>query len=183
VEVGGGTVTLSAEEARQAGGVAGVSVEADEFAAAVLPHVSVLVDLVARLVPQVDADDATQEALVRAWKRWETFDPSKGSLRGWLCAIALDRARRAHRRSRVVAQLHGHEVAAADEIGRGTDRADLQRAVATLSRRQREAVDLVYFVGLTVADAAVVMGCAEGTVKSTLSDARRRLRPMLEVAP
>ena len=41
--------------------------------------------------------------------------------------------------------------------------------------------DCFYFVGLSVAETATVMRCSEGTVKSTLSDARRRLRPMLEV--
>jgi RNA polymerase sigma-70 factor (ECF subfamily) len=37
-------------------------------------------------------------------------------------------------------------------------------------------------VGLSVADTAAVMGCAEGTVKSTLADARAKLRAMLEVS-
>ena len=45
----------------------------------------------------------------------------------------------------------------------------------------RLAVDCVYFVDLTIADTATVMGVSEGTVKSTLSDARERLRVMLEV--
>jgi RNA polymerase sigma-70 factor (ECF subfamily) len=43
------------------------------------------------------------------------------------------------------------------------------------------AVDCFYFVGLTVSETAAVMGCSEGTVKSTLSDARARLRAALEV--
>jgi RNA polymerase sigma-70 factor (ECF subfamily) len=51
-----------------------------------------------------------------------------------------------------------------------------------LTARQRQAVDCLYFAGLTVAETAAVMGCAEGTVKSTLSDARARLRTLLEVA-
>jgi DNA-directed RNA polymerase specialized sigma24 family protein len=36
-------------------------------------------------------------------------------------------------------------------------------------------------VGLSVAETAAVMGCAEGTVKSTLADARARLRTLLGV--
>ena len=58
---------------------------------------------------------------------------------------------------------------------------DLERAVAKLPARMRLAVDCVYFVDLTVADTAAVMGVSEGTVKSTLSDARARLRALLEV--
>jgi RNA polymerase sigma-70 factor (ECF subfamily) len=61
------------------------------------------------------------------------------------------------------------------------DRLDVEFAVARLPPRQRLAVDCFYFAGLSVADTAAVMGCSEGTVKSTLSDARERLRPLLEV--
>ena len=64
----------------------------------------------------------------------------------------------------------------------GTDdaRLDLERAVERLPSRMRLAVDCVYFVDLTITDTAAVMGVSEGTVKSTLSDARSRLRAMLE---
>jgi len=57
---------------------------------------------------------------------------------------------------------------------------DLGEAVSRLAGRQRLAVDCFYFVGLSVAETAAVMRCSEGTVKSTLADARKRLRSMLE---
>jgi RNA polymerase sigma factor (sigma-70 family) len=56
---------------------------------------------------------------------------------------------------------------------------DLERALDDLSRRQRQAVDLHYFVGLDIATVASVMGCAPGTVKATLHQARARLRVLL----
>lgn len=58
---------------------------------------------------------------------------------------------------------------------------DVDRAVRALSGRQRLAVELYYFVGLPVKECAEAMNCSQGTVKSTLSDARARLAPMLEV--
>jgi RNA polymerase sigma-70 factor (ECF subfamily) len=58
---------------------------------------------------------------------------------------------------------------------------DIERALNRLPARMRMAVDCVYFVGLTVSETATVMQVAEGTVKSTLSDARGRLRALLEV--
>lgn len=60
------------------------------------------------------------------------------------------------------------------------ERLDVEMAVAQLPARQRLAVDCYYFVGLTVDQTAAVMGCAAGTVKSSLSDARDRLRKLLE---
>ena len=57
---------------------------------------------------------------------------------------------------------------------------DVQRAVQSLPRRMRLAVELHYFVGLSVIETAAVMGTSEGTVKSTLHDARERLRPPLQ---
>jgi RNA polymerase sigma-70 factor (ECF subfamily) len=56
---------------------------------------------------------------------------------------------------------------------------DLERAIAQLAERQQLAVHLHYFVGLSVDETAAVMGCSGGTVKSTLYDARSRLRARL----
>jgi RNA polymerase sigma factor (sigma-70 family) len=58
---------------------------------------------------------------------------------------------------------------------------DLERAIKRLPRRQRLAVDCYYFAGLSVQETAAAMRCSEGTVKSTLSDARSALRNLLGV--
>ncbi len=57
---------------------------------------------------------------------------------------------------------------------------DLERAIQGLPKRQRLAVELHYFTGLTTAETASVMSCSEGTVKSALHDARSNLRRALE---
>jgi len=134
--------------------------------------------LAARLAPDLDRDDIVQEALVRAWQKRRQFDPSRGTPAAWLLAITPDQARRARRRRRPTATL-------ADLPGRvrsTDDRVDVEHAVARLAPRQRLAVDCFYFAGLSVAETAAVMGCSEGTVKSTLADARLLLRPLLEVS-
>jgi DNA-directed RNA polymerase specialized sigma24 family protein len=134
--------------------------------------------LAARLAPGADRDDVVQDALVRAWTKRRQYDPGRGTPSAWLLAITADQARRARRRSGAAV---GHLVPAPAADGdRGLD---LARALDRLTTRQRLAVDCHYYAGLTVAETAAVMGCAEGTVKSTLADARARLRPLLEVAP
>jgi DNA-directed RNA polymerase specialized sigma24 family protein len=95
-----------------------------------------------------------------------------------------DQAAKARRRAESVTRRAGRtaRLAETEPPPAGCD-PDLDRAVASLPPRQRLAVDCFYYAGLSVAETAVVMGCSEGTVKSTLFDARARLRPLLEVSP
>jgi len=150
---------------------------ADGFAEWVRPHLAGMHRLIARLAPGVDADDLVQEALVRAWRKRGQYDAHRGTAAAWLLAIAADQARQARRRHRP--STHIADVSA--RVRSTDDVIDVEFAVATLPPRQRLAIDCYYFVGLSVIETAAVMGCSEGTVKSTLSDARHRLRPLLEV--
>jgi RNA polymerase sigma-70 factor (ECF subfamily) len=134
--------------------------------------------LAARLAPRADRDDVVQDALARAWLKHHQYDDSRGSPSAWLLAITADQARKAAGRGR----LQFFAVRDGEQTVPAEDRLDLHRALGRLSRRQRLAVDCFYFAGLSLADTAVVMGCAEGTVKSTLADARGKLRTVLEVA-
>ena len=154
------------------------------FADWVRPHLRTLAHLVARLAPAADRDDVVQEVLARAWAKRRLFDPGRGTASAWLLAIASDQAGKARRRVRPTEPLAeealGH--AARGPAEAATGRVDVERALVRLSRRQRLAVECVYFVGLTITEAAAVMCCSEGTVKSTLSDARAKLRTSLEVS-
>ena len=142
-----------------------------------MPHLSAMTRLASRLAPQIDPDDVIQEALTRAWLKRSQFDATRGSPSGWLLAITADQARKAIRRHRFDSAFVDEPVGALNP----DERLDVEAAIGSLSRRQRLAVDCFYYVGLSVADTAAVMRCSEGTVKSTLSDARARLRPLLEV--
>lgn len=158
------------------GRVEGAGGSAHDFADWVEPHLPAMTRLAGRLVPTAERDDLVQDALVRAWRRWPTYDPARGAPLPWLLAILADQGRRSRVRSRPRAlplpdDEHPAELAAAD--------LDLERAIAELSPRQRAAVDLYYFVDLDVAAIATVMGCAPGTVKATLSQARTRLRELV----
>ena len=146
----------------------------EQFGAWVAPHLRAMSLLAARLSSDAERDDVVQEALIRAWAKRTQFDPERGTPAAWLLAITADRARRARRDRRpLLGMLPGRVRPIDDEV-------DLAQAVAHLSGRQRLAVDCYYFVGLGIAETAAVMGCSEGTVKSTLSDARHQLRKLLE---
>src|SRR4051812_31440658 len=136
---------------------------------------SKLLHLAERLAGTDNRDDVVQEALVNAWNKRAQFDQSRGALAGWLSAIVADQARKSWRRRFVFfGQLQEPHPAPAE------DRLDLEAAVRRLPDRQRLAVECHYFAGLNVAETAAVMRCSDGTVKSTLSDARRNLRAALE---
>jgi RNA polymerase sigma factor (sigma-70 family) len=144
---------------------------AAEFADAVRPHMPAMTRLAARLGPTGGQDDVVQEALVRAWRHRSRFNSARGTFSAWLMSIVANEARRAAGRVRMPVRL--------EPIARpptSDDRLDVEQALTRLSGRQRLAVDCFYFAGLSLAETAAVMRCSEGTVKSTLSDARERLR-------
>lgn len=147
-----------------------------DFDAWIRPHLLAMTRLAVRLSNESSADDVVQESLERAWRRRSTYDAEKGAPLPWLLAITADRARRHRLRHRVLHPLEERAAAAVDH----DRRVDLLAAVARLPRKQRLAVELFYFVDLDIASVAGVLGCAEGTVKSQLSDARGRLRTLLE---
>lgn len=149
------------------------------FEAWVTPHLPAMWTLATRLAGPAEREDIYQDALLAAWSRWTTYDPARGLPLTWLLVLVADRSRKARRRLRPTARL-------VDVAARPEDRdrhVDISRAVAALPRRQRLAVELYYTLDLTLAETAAVMGCATGTVSSTLSDARRALRVRLEVQP
>ncbi|MFZ2511882.1 MAG: sigma-70 family RNA polymerase sigma factor [Gordonia sp. (in: high G+C Gram-positive bacteria)] len=149
------------------------------FSAWVSPHLPAMHRYAARLVDPADADDVVQEALTRAWQRWSTYDAGRGESLGWLLAIVRDKARRHRTRTKVWLPLDqagesSQEAAAAD--------VDLERAVLALSTRQRQVIELYYFVGADIATCATALGVAEGTIRATLHHARAELRRRLELS-
>jgi RNA polymerase sigma-70 factor (ECF subfamily) len=133
--------------------------------------------LAERLAGPDHRDYVLQEALTAAWRHRSRFDPGRGTAQAWLLAITANHAKKALRSAWRHAPLEDdgpphHRDAQGIRI-------DLERAVQALPHRQRLAVELCYFLGLPLGDAAEVMGCAEGTVKATLTAARAGLRSAL----
>ena len=125
------------------------------------------------------AADAVQEAFVRAHAKWRTLRHYEDPV-GWVRRVALNLLTDAHRRSarkrRAVARLAAEPVTVA--APREPDQ--LETLLASLPPQQRTAVALYYVDELSVAEVAAAMELAEGSVKSHLHDARRRLRAVLD---
>jgi RNA polymerase sigma-70 factor (ECF subfamily) len=123
------------------------------------------------------AEDAVQEALARAWERSERGQYI-GSIPGWVATVARNLLRDRFRRAMAEARAR-RRLAARPEGSSGMAqverRADVERALAGLSKRQREVAVFHYFLDLEVAETAGVLGVPNGTVKSALHRARRSL--------
>jgi RNA polymerase sigma-70 factor, ECF subfamily len=129
------------------------------------------------------AEDAVQEALVRAWSRSERGEQFE-SLPGWVAAVALNLTRKGLRR--VVAERRARQQARARTLAAVPaatgELIDVQRALARLPRRQRETAVLRYVLEMDTREVAEVLGIDEGTVKSHLARARSKLTRELEVS-
>ena len=128
------------------------------------------------------AQDATQDVFLSVLENTGRFDPAKGSVRAWLvgCArhIVIDRLRRDSRRTGEASDGAG---ACDNEQRVLTDQrlARLHAAIARLPPEYRDALVLCELAELTYAEAAAVLDCPLGTVRSRLHRARSLLAAAL----
>ncbi len=132
-----------------------------------------------------EAADAVQDALINAYRRAGTF---RGTARvsTWLHRIVvnacLDRIRANKVRRAVPLPDHTDDAALAephDRIDEHTTRMTVQAALAQLPPDQRVAITLVDLEGWAVDDAAEILECPPGTVKSRCHRGRARLYDLL----
>ncbi len=135
------------------------------------------------------AEEVAQEVLTEVWLKADRFDPTKGTVVGWVATLtrrrAVDRVRSEQagrdRDDRVARRSQVREIdVVAAEVELRLEHWQVRRALTTLSERQREAIELAYFQGHTYRDVARVLGIPEGTAKSRLRDGLVRLRETLD---
>ena len=133
---------------------------------------------------RAEAEDIAQETFVRLLRKAPEWQPDGHALRSWLLRVAtnlcIDRRR-----------VRGRIAPMPDDIDafEDRDRAPLdddlairhavRRAVGDLPDRQRAALVLVHFQGLSGREAANALGVSAEAVESLLARARRRLRKVL----
>lgn len=126
-----------------------------------------------------EADDLAQEALARAWARWERIQDGnpEAYVNRIVTSVFLDRRRRETIARRVLAGIGRQSQPQSGESV--IERADLRSALLELPPRQRAAVVLRYVEDQSSAQAADVLGCSVGTIKSQAHDGLARLRTLL----
>jgi RNA polymerase sigma-70 factor (sigma-E family) len=124
------------------------------------------------------AEDLVQTALARTWLRWERInrrDDPEIYVRRVLVSTWINWSRRKWRGERTVVELPDGQ-APGDLEAEAVARIAVRSALGTLTSRQRAVLVLRVFDDLTEVQTAQVLGCAVGTVKSTMSQALTRLR-------
>ena len=129
------------------------------------------------------ADEALDEAFVRAYERWDRVRSSP-SPAGWVWRTATNVVRRHHRRRGLEERILRRTDLRPDHTqpSSSEDDLDLRAAIQQLTERQRTAVVLHHIADLPHAEVAAAMGVATGTVAATLHQARARLAAELTVA-
>jgi RNA polymerase sigma-70 factor (ECF subfamily) len=127
------------------------------------------------------ATDATQEAFIRAYARWSKIRGYE-SPAGWVRRVALNASRDSFRSDR--RRRHREEAVPAGDETPQADRyhseSSAHEMLQILPDRQREVATLFYVDDRSVAEIAAILQVNEGTVKSHLSDARDRLRSVID---
>jgi len=134
------------------------------------------------------AEDAAQEAFLRAWRHAAAYDARRGSVATWLLTITRNASIDLVRVRRPVATAPETLVAlderdwSADPAERGVVADDARRlhaALLRLSEEQRRAVMLAGLYGYTAREVAEIDGIPLGTAKTRIRTALIRLREML----
>ncbi|HUQ02404.1 MAG TPA: sigma-70 family RNA polymerase sigma factor [Kofleriaceae bacterium] len=169
-----------------------------EFEATALPHLDALYGTAYRLARNPrDAEDLVQEALLRAYRFWETFEKDS-NCKAWLLRILTNtfiNEYQRKRRQREVLDAATAEQSATDGVlvheGAQTQKSpegvmlersvsdDVQRALDALPADFRTAVVLCDVEGMAYKEIAEIMDCPVGTVMSRLFRGRRLLQQSL----
>ena len=132
------------------------------------------------------AEDILQEAFVKIWNNFSSYDTSKGRLFTWMLNITrnltIDTLRSKGYKKQTKISSDENSVGNLSDDGRVAERFDamgIRKQLANLKPEQRNIIDLAYFNGYTQDEISKEMGIPLGTVKTRMRAAIIELRKML----
>ena len=125
------------------------------------------------------ADDIVQNACLKAWKARASYDPAKGSFKAWMFVITRNEFLQMVRKSK---RVESHCPSAFEnwltqecQLANRAEYSDAIRQLFALNQDQRDVFILVVAVGYSYEEAATILKCSIGTVKSRIKRARDKL--------
>ncbi len=159
--------------------------EKKSFEVLVERHEKFLMKTIVRMTRDLDAaEDVVQDTFIKAYKRLALFE-GRSSFRSWLYQIALNTARNRFRK-------HSRETVGTDNMDIGVEgeseskmiatdvRGILQKEIAKLPERQKQALTLRIFEDLSFKEIAEIMACPYDTAKANYRHALLKLKDRLE---
>lgn len=123
------------------------------------------------------AEDAVQEALLRAWQSWHGLR-DRAAVKQWLLTIVRRECARAYERKRYPTR-DVDDLTAAEEyllaVEDDSTLRDVQKAILSLEESYREPLVLQVLMGYSTAEIAEIMGIRQGAVLTRLCRARQKL--------
>ncbi len=154
----------------------------EALVACVKAHGGVLGRLcMALLSSSADADEATQETLLRAHRAMETYR-GEGSIKAWLCGIARHvcaHMLETRRKNRELLEVVPLETEARDGFASRRRARALREALSRLKPTEREALMLRYVADLSHREIAAACNLDEATARKRISRALARLRSVM----
>ena len=131
------------------------------------------------------ADDLVQDTIMKAWAKQDHFEPGT-NMKAWLFTILRNEFySQMRKRGREVSDSDGFftaQLSTHPQQYGSLDLQDFKKALDQLPSDQREAIILVGASGFAYEEAAVICGCAVGTIKSRINRARNKLQEILGVS-
>lgn len=124
------------------------------------------------------AEDAVANALVKLYPRWRRLERPDLYAKTMVYRAAIDETRRPWRRERATSEAMP-DVPQQDTAGQIDERLRIRAALDAVPPRQRAAVVLRHYLGLSLEDTAGVLDCNVGTAKSQTSRGLAKLRELL----
>ncbi len=159
-----------------------------QFEELALPHLRALYGVAHQMVGRQGAEDLVQETYLRAWKYFDTFDPTT-NCRAWLFRILRNVWADRWARRRLEIPLAENEMEGLEpyydwegEFLEPELSARVEQALGELPEEYRWAVLLADVEEFSYQEIAAVMGCPIGTVMSRLNRGRRMLARLLRAA-
>jgi RNA polymerase sigma-70 factor (ECF subfamily) len=127
-----------------------------------------------------EAEDAVQEAALRAWRKLDKLRPGS-EFRPWFLGIVANQCRTVRRGRWFSLQRQADPEGSTPSIAEHVVRdADLERALNRLGHNYRVVILMHFYLDLSLADVAAASGLSIPAVKSRINRALKRLRPFME---
>jgi RNA polymerase sigma-70 factor, ECF subfamily len=160
--------------------------DAQAFRALVDRHLATVLAIARRMLKDdAEAEDVAQETLLRLWRNAANLELGPGGVRPWLRRVAsnlcIDRVR-ARRNTTVVDQVP-EESEPAGQMRQLAERelgARVDAALKALPERQRLAITLFHYEGMSQIEVGATLGISDEAVESLLARARRTLKATLK---